>query len=328
MRVGTLCFATDQGLGILAKSFYDHDIVTDVLVIRHGRHPEHDEWYPDSPRIGNLKSREDIKTIEDFCSSMDVMLFFETPFLWSLLNYCHVEGVATALMPMYECTPSVLPAQPDQFICPSLLDLRYFPNRSTFIPVPVPDSIKWRQRTRAEVFIHRAGHGGLAGRNGTAEVIEAWKYVKSDIRLVLYSQGQIQSKGLDPRIELRIGTLPYETLWDDGDVLLFPERHNGLSLPLQEAYAAGMLVMAGDRFPMNTWLPREPLIPIAKYTRHRIGPPYLEYDRAEYDPLIIASKVEEWYKKDISALSLTGKEWGEMNSWKVLKPLYLNLLES
>ena len=27
MRVGTICYATDQGLGILAKSFYDNGII-------------------------------------------------------------------------------------------------------------------------------------------------------------------------------------------------------------------------------------------------------------------------------------------------------------
>ena len=40
-------------------------------------------------------------------------------------------------------------------------------------------------------------------------------------------------------------------------MFVFPEKFNGLSLPLQEARAAGMLVLATDRFPMNTWLPRE-----------------------------------------------------------------------
>lgn len=333
MRVGSLVFATDQGLGILAKDFYDHGVVTDVLVIRHGRHPEHDRWYPNAPRIGNLNGREELTQMRAFVRSMDAMLFFETPFRWDLLADCK----RSFLMPMYECMPDPLPAYPDKMICPSLLDLRYAQQaipfgyvNSTFIPVPVPDSIKWKLRTRAEVFVHNAGHGGLCGRNGTKELIEAFPLIKSPIKLIIRGQSLRDlpvMRSDSGKTVIAEGSVEYSELFRDGDVFVFPEKFNGLSLPLQEARASGMLVMATDRFPMNTWLPREPLIPTSGSIRSRVSPRCAEFDEAVIDPRDIAAKIDEWYGRDITEYSKLGSEWALMNSWEVLRSQYMEELQ-
>jgi glycosyltransferase involved in cell wall biosynthesis len=162
----------------------------------------------------------------------------------------------------------------------------------------------------------------LGGRNGTREVTQAMQYVKSPIKLIIRSQVPIQEIN-DPRIEYRIGT--FEDIWNEGDVFLFPEKFNGLSLPLQEAYASGMLVMAGNRHPMNLWLPNEPLIPIKHFKRNRIS---VEFDEAIYDPIQIAETIDLWYNKNIESFSLLGKKWGQENSWDVLKAKYLKILEN
>lgn len=379
MNVGSIVYATDQGLGILAKSFYDHGIITDVIVVRHGRHPTHDEWYPGAHQVANLKDWRQQQAMAGWCEGMDVMLFLETPFVWELIDHCRSKGVKTVLMPMFECEPTTLPACPDLVLCPSLLDLRYYSwyvgsnpivagqmltrkdgLKSVFLPVPV--EYPWRQRTRAEVFVHNAGHGGLKGRNGTAELIEAMRHVKSGARLTLRAQessrqywaaGQLRDANNTPvnlpdNIDLKIGTFPYEQLFAEGDVFVFPETFNGLSLPLQEARAAGMLVMCGDRFPMNTWLPTKvetpdrynpfggfprltetmsPLIPVEGYVKSRIGPPYNEFDEAVFSPKTIAAKIDEWYVRDITEYSQQGREWAEENSWEVLGPKYKAVLE-
>lgn len=341
MRVGSLVYTTDQGLGILAKSFVDAGVVTDVLVVRHGKRPEHDEWYPNAQRLGSL-GHDGFRIAKDFCKGMDAMLFFETPFIWELIPYCREQKIKTVLMPMYECEPKLLPYQPDFFVNPSLLDQQYYPDRSVFIPVPV-HGIPWRLRAKAEVFVHNAGNGGLNGRNGTAELVEAMKYVTSPARLVLKMQepkktywaaGGLQPANEAPRnlpknIDLRIGSVPYEDLWKnggDGDVFVFSEKFNGLSLPLQEAHAAGMLVMCGDRFPMNTWLPKSPLIPVAGYRKASVSPRCHEYDEAIFDPRTIAKTIDEWYGQDISMYSEAGREWAHANSWDVLKSRYLEVL--
>lgn len=339
MRVGSIVYATDQGLGILAKSFVDHGVVTDVMVVRHGRRPEHFDWYPQAPIIGNLHGRADHMLMCEFCSDMDVMLFFETAFNWSLIDFCRKRGVKTALCVMHECTPRELPATPDLLLCPSKLDLeqmqRCFPSMpSMYLPVPVPDDVRnqWRLRERAKVFVHNAGWGGLKGRNGTSEVVEAWNHVVSPVELVVRHQGhgydQMKRNYQGGRLEIRYSDLPYAELFSIGDVFLFPEKFNGLSLPLQEARAVGMLVMGSDRFPMNDWLPREPLIPVRRTQRACVAPRCLEFDEAVIDPQGIAARIDEWYERDISEYSRAGKAWAESMSWAKLGPEYRKVLEA
>jgi hypothetical protein len=331
LRVGSLVYATDSGLGILARSFVCHGVVTDPVVVRHGHHVTHDDWYPGAPQITSLRDPKQLRRLEEIVASWDVFLAFETPFHWPLFDHCRAKGVRTALMVMYECTPERMPAEPDLILCPSLLDLKYYPQG---VCIPVPVEVEWRQRTRAEVFIHNAGHGGLRGRNGTREVIEAMQYVRSPIKLILRSQdsrsvvGALQAIERDERITLCCNTYPHYDLFTAGDVFVFPTKFDGLSLPLQEARAAGMLVLTGDRFPMNDWLPREPLIPVAGYGTARIGPPYNQFDEARYDPREIAAKIDEWYGADISAYSRAGRAWAETMSWEKLGPVYRETLEA
>lgn len=328
MKVGSLVYATQQGLGILAKSFYDHGIVTNVMVIQHGTHPEQ-PWYPGAPRITDIRRQS--AEIREFCKSMDVMLFFETPFDWGCIASCK----RSVLMTMYECTPANLPAYPDHFLYPSLLDKKVFEERfpvaqgrGTFLTVPV--EYPWRLRTKAEVFVHNAGHGGLKGRNGTRELIEALPYIHSGAKIIIRSQSALSwpNRWDGCQAEMVVGDVPYSELFTQGDVFIFPEKFNGLSLPLQEARAAGMLVMCSDRFPMNEWLPREPLIPVAGYTGNRVGPPYMIFQEAIIEPKAIAAKIDEWYGRDITAYSDGGREWAQQNSWEVLKPQYEKLLRS
>lgn len=333
LRVGSLGYATMQGLGLLAKAFYDNRIVTDFMIINHGRRDTHPEWYPDAEQITSLRDANQFRRMKQFCSKQDVMLFFETPFRWDLIEHCRQSGVKTFLMPMYECMPKQLPAQPDRFLCPSLLDLRYFPERSEFIPVPVDQ--RWHWRERAKVFVHNAGHGGLRGRNGTRELVDALQYIESDAQIIIRTQSQEVFNEIEPLVaaqssrvdvHLSCGTIPSDKLYKEGDVFIFPEKFNGLSLPLQEARASGMLVMATDRFPMNTWLPREPLIPVHRYDEASVGGPCVIYEEAVITPKAIAAKIDEWYNQDIFEYSHSALAWADTMSWRTLAPLYLKAL--
>jgi hypothetical protein len=345
MKIGSLVFATEQGLGILARSFYDAGVVTDVMIIAHGRRQEFPEWFPGAVRITALRDPAQRNLIQQFVASMDAMFYFETPFVWDAFDWGRAAGRKSFLMPMVECMPDPLPVKPDYLICPSLLDLQWAEKHCPGIPAtytPVPVKVPFRQRQRAEVFVHNAGHGGLRGRNGTAELLTAWAMVKSPAKLIVRSQ---EGSFPNPSVRGREGyftrdtrTYRYDELWangGEGDVFIFPEKHNGLSLPLQEARAAGMLVMTTDRFPNNTYLPRlsydkpcsaNPLIPVAETRKARLAPRCVEYDEAIIDPKAIALKIDEFYGRDISAYSASGAVWAAENSWENLKPLYQEVL--
>lgn len=332
MKVGTLCYATEQGLGYLAKDFYDNGVVTNPCIVHHRTRPEQTHWYPKSvPRVDVNNSR-DREKLERVCSNVDVMLFFETPFVWELLAVCKRAGVRTALMVMHECTHDPMPAKPDILLAPSLLDLDAYPE-ARLIQVPVRRD--WRLRRQAKVFVHNAGHGGLKGRNGTRELLEAWTQHRraTGIKLILRSQEKLDPKlwySSNPEtqrsIDVRIGTAPHESLYDEGDVFVFPEKFNGLSLPLQEAHASGMAVMATARHPNTAWLPLEPLIPVAKYRKARVGGAYREFDEAIIEPKAIAATIDNIAQQDISALSIAGRGFAERASWAKCKASIMEAL--
>lgn len=324
MRVGTLCYATQSGLGILAKSFFDHGIISDILVVKHPHYQEHLDWYPEQHRYSRHNYVEFLKTI-------DVLLLLENAWYWDIVKVARSIGVRVVMIPMYEYTPFPLPVPADYYICPSLLDYDFYKHlRSSHLTIPV--DVPWKLRTKATNFVHNAGHGGRKYRNGTPELLEAMQYVESPIKLTVRGQpGERRIKelfdlwrpSLDPRVTLTLDNVPETELYN-GDVFIFPEKFNGLSLPLQEAHASGMLVMASYRYPMYHWLPVQPLIPVSGMVEDKQA---VDFFSAVIDPHTIADTIDAWYGRDIEPFSLMGKEWASKNSWEVLKPQYLDLLE-
>lgn len=335
LKVGSVVYATQQGLGILAKDFVDHGIVNHPAVVLHTSRPNlHREWYPEAPAIEmrRLNQHPEQGALLKYLSGCDVVLFFETPFDWGLIPHLRENGVKTILMPMYECTACPPPYQPDYVINPSMLDQQYWP-KGVFINVPVPDAVRARyhRREKARVFVHNAGHGGLLGRNGTLEVLQAIRHVKSDAKFIIRSQDKRDwppYPELLGRVTYIDHTVPDEELYAEGDVFLFPEKFNGLSLPLQEAYASGMLIMAADRFPMNTWLPHGPLVPVRDYKKTRLGGGCPEFEEAVINPADIARCIDAWYDQPLSDYSEGGYRWAESVSWDTLKPRYLSILKA
>ena len=333
-RIGTFAYNTSRGLGHLAHDFYRHGLLTDMLVVRHPSVPSNAEWYPGAPEVPLRGIANHADTLKDFVRGLDAMLFFETPHFWPIIDYCREIGVRTYLCIMHECLPIHHPT-PHKYLCPSLLDMHYFPD-GTLVQLPV--EYPWRLRTRAETFVHNGGYLGLKGsdghnREGTTTLIEAMQYVTSPARLILRCQENVPDKWrqmaeADPRIDYRPAAVPYEDLYATGDVAIGAQKWNGCSLPLQEAFASGMLVMNTDRFPMTEWLPREPLIPVAGTARHQIGGAYLEFEESLIDPRAIAAKIDAWFGKDITEYSLQGIEWAERNSWEALLPQWREALAS
>lgn len=351
LRVGTICYATDQGIAHLAKWFHEAGVITDVMTFRHGSRPGHAaEWY--GPNTVELVGRPfDGPVVEEFIRRVDVMLFFETPFDWDVLALIRRLGRRSVIVPMYECTPErytpISPRRdkdvfPDKWICPSSLDCRYFPG-SPLLPVPLPPSVApWKLRTRADRFLHNGGNLGLRGHKGTKEILQAMRHVRSPISLTVRAQDdaglerivrEIPGVADDRRIKFEFGQTPYDKLFtDEHDVFVMAEKYNGLSLPLAEARASGMVVMTSDRFPMNEWLPREPLIAVSGYVRARVGGPYNEYDEAVVQPEAIAVAIDSVYERGRregwANYSYSALEYRDRNSWATLGGAWIKELSS
>lgn len=335
MRIGTVCYATEQGLGYLAKSFYDAGVITDVMIFRHphGDRPTRREWYPGAFEV---TSRPFVgERVERFLDDLDLVLFFETPFDWSFLKRCRERGVPTVLVPMYEWFPERPPHHFDGVICPSLLDQDVFRAMDVpqyrsceFVPIPVDPIFTWERRTIARKFLHNAGNIGSRNHKGTLELLRAMPLVKSPIQLTVRCQ---DGRGLrrlidsapgverDSRIQFVYDSIPRAELFRGHDVYVAPEKYNGLSLPLQEAFQSGLAVMTTQRYPANTWLPPEPLIPVSGLQRVRVAPGHLAIDECVVRPEKIAEALDLWYLADVSRLSEAGRDWAERHSWPALR---------
>lgn len=306
---GTICFATESGLGIEARAFITHGVVDKILIAPHARYANYPEWYTQEQRCPD----EDA-----LLRDCERLMFFESAFgREALLRKARERGVKLVLMTHYEFTGPVLDGQFDALVAPSDEDLRHYSNA---VRINVPADAAWRQRTRALTFVHNAGHGGVKGRNGTQELLDAMVYVKSPIKLIVRVQpsAHVSVQSNDPRVELRLGTAPSEELFDEGDVFVMPDKFGGSFLPMQEAFASGMLVMASDR-ENNRWLPNEFLIPVDRYVDDFIR---LAFKSAVVTPRAIAAKIDEIYGQDITSVSLAGRTWAEVNSWDALRGAY------
>lgn len=336
MIIGTIALSTNQGLGYLVRDFYRNGLIEKVLVQSHVDKKDNPDWFNKKEVDLNVNanwpycktiSKENLIKIMSFLKEIDILLLFETPFYLDIFKLAESVGVKTVLFPMYEITP--FPMYPDAFITTSDLDHQYYTKlypkvKSYRINIPVPSEIKWNKRKTAKTFIHNSGNGGTYGRNGTNELIESMKYVKSPIKLIIRSQKPIEIPK-DSRIEVINKSVKFEDLWSSGDVFVFPEKFNGLSLPIQEAYASGLAVMCGDRFPMNQWLPKEILIPIENYDTKNIT--NVKFKSAIFCKKNIAKTIDMWYNKEIEEISIKGKKWYEENNWSTLKQKYLNIFQ-
>lgn len=318
MQIGSIIRADNSGLGTLAREFYDNEIINKVIICPNNVYQSFSE------RFSNSRQDLTVENINWLLKDLDILFCFETPFRWSIVAEAKKRGIKTILMPMHEGLSERIPIDFDLYVCPSVLEMDLDIEPKIFLPVPVnTNRIKWKLRKKAKVFIHNSGHGGISMRNGTLELIQAMKYVKSDIKLIIRSQ-HYQFETNDKRIECRYENIKdYWNLWDEGDVFIFPEKFNGLSLPVQEAFASGMCVMTTNKEAFN-FLPKEPLLKPKEWKKIMIA---RQVDCASYDPKEIAESIDKIANTDITKYSLAGKEWAEQNNWGKLKDKYLKLCD-
>jgi len=312
---GSIVYANNSGLGTLAREFYDNNILDKVLVTTNNRYRDFYERFSG----GRVYSKENLEWLLE---GLDTLIFFETPFDDEIIPMAKKRGIKTILMPMYECTRFEA-YNPDLWLAVSNLDEQWLKERDLkYVRINVPVNtkrVKWKLRETAQHFIHNAGHGGVGGRNGTQELIEAMKSVYSPIRLTINSQAN-DFDIKDDRITFkRANYLNYWDMWHEGDVFIFPERFNGLSLPIQEAFASGMMIMCTNREPFNEWLPTDPMIDPIGHNIVRIAN---EVRAAIISPENIAKSIDLWADRSIKEFSLLGKEWAKENSWEKLGPKY------
>lgn len=325
-RLSLICRADNSGLGTLSREFADHLKPDKILITANGVFQTFPERYKDfDVKIARpaMPFTDEQKTW--LTKDIDVLLSIETFYDWSIIAHCRRANVKTALVTMCEMMPEYLPRNPDLFLCPSKLDdqvcARYGVQKK-MIPIPLNiEKLEWRKRGRAEVFVHSASHGGQNNRKGTHLVMDAMKYVQSPIKLIIYSWMPFVCK--DPRVEVRVQNFKnYWQVWQEGDVLIYPQDYNGICLPIIEAMTSGLGVITTNIFPFNEYMPKELMFEPREMYKTKAQMGNNEMLAAKIDPKTIAAKIDEVYGMDMGEFSDYGKEWGKQNSWEVRLPEY------
>lgn len=365
-RVSALLRTDYTGLGTLSRSFYENLGFHRTISLSFIGDRNNDKWITgDNRHLGrNQITKADAEWLLDGAESV---LSFETWYSAEVPLAANKLGVKSALIPMAECTPQGGVAWPltDLMLCPHGLCLNEMMatpafHRADKMELPIPlDTVRlpFRQRERAETFVHFAKRTGHLDRDGTNAVVEAWSHVKSDARLLIYTEAEstaheLYPRSRDARVEVRQRRIEnYFDGWCEGDVLLHPHRFAGYSCPVHEALTAGMPVMVTKWWPFTdfTGLPHAatPFEPdlLERYTSNAPGflPPSSQGISIEPDsmqrrvicrptisfdasPVDIAAAVDRLYGQDISAASRESRAWAESRSWEALRGKWIEVL--
>ena len=325
LRIGLIARADNSGLGKLSEDFYNNLPIAKTLALKHPHYHNYPEKFPKArfAKMGNPTLEEIDWLLED----IDLVLTFETAYNWNLFSRAKEKGVKTVLVPMYEFTRVELPEEPDLYLCPSLIEYDIYSKvgNAKYLPIPIDRTkIPYQERKKADVFLFNNGHGGALGRNGLQELLEAISLVKSDVKFLIRSQVLFQTVR-DSRVQIEFGEIPFEKLYSEGDVFIFPHKFDGLSLPIQEAMAAGLPIISTNFYPHNTYLPKELLFEPETFRKGKMDEPYRTIDIAILSPIKIAQKIDEIAHKDISRYSKLSNKQAEKWSWLNLKPQYIQL---
>lgn len=267
--IGILARCDDRGIGNQTWEAWRHLHDASALVVtiddaRSKGFPQKPNRYVDAHRRSETVSwgadgKLDELTVRRWLDTIDVMYFVETCYDRRLLEWAREQGVATVC----HVNPELLHLEEiddvDVIWCPTPWRLDDVQARTTrpvvMMPYPVPtDRFVEAEHVlgrpwRTPRILHIAGHAAYGDRNGTKLVAAA----TSEIMRRTACPVLIASQDLNVPVAngaLRVPPLAnWWELYDFGDVLLMPRRFGGLCLPIQEAMAAGLGVVALDTEP-------------------------------------------------------------------------------
>lgn len=286
IRVGIIARADATGLGIQSRNWV-RLLNPDKVIVINSRpfngNDQHMEWYAgrrNAFRIDGFIKQNEINPILD---NIDVLLTFEIPYNYSLLNVARARGIKVIIQNNWEFTDYL--RQPELPLPDILLNHSYWhlkdqeklwPNITEYSPTPIfiEDYAIIREQNRAKFgkprFLHIAGRQTYEDRNGTLDLIEAIKLIPPEVEFELVIKSQTTNiPHIDDDRVVVSGDAPADEkeLYRWYDAVIMPRRYGGACLPMNEALAAGLPVIMTDIDPNNKILPSYWLVPAYKKTQ-------------------------------------------------------------
>lgn len=339
MRVGLFgARADDRGLGRLTHDFHTHMRPERTLVVDMGPHArgftQHLDRYPDATVVPFGGGHLDDQVMARFFSGLDVAVFYETAYDHRAYTFARAAGCRTVLMTMPEFhrhATEALP-QPDVVWAPTAWRLDTLPTGTRVVPAPVsPENPAQPHRAGLLRVLHVAGHRTSGDRNGTIAFLRALRLLRRNVAVRVVTQDRripnVQQLPRHMPVTIEVGgVVDYRRLYDHSDLLVMPRRYGGLSLPVQEALAAGLGVAMTDCDPNPTTWPIAPIPSRSGTTIRTPGGPVVLHDP---EPDAIAELIDRLASApdDVAALQTRAREWTAAHTWEALLPLYQAELE-
>lgn len=320
IRIGMIARCDNGGLGIKTHAFCKWLTPDKTMVVIKSQYRQYAERYTGAIFVENGPTNSQLK---EFLEDIDIFFTVETSYNLRAFDIARQKGVKSVMLINYEWLHDPLVSTPDLFLLPCDWYFDNVPEPKMIFNSPVDREVfKFRQRKVAKKFIHIAGHQSKHDRQGTNVLLEAIKHIKSDIELRIYSQMPLQNIINDSRVIYLSEVEHPKELYSDADVLVYPRRYAGNSLPMDEALSCGIPVLMTNMSPQNKFMPESWLIEADSFTTVKIR---REVEYANIVPTCIAQKIDEFANKEITADSLTADSIAGRRSWKVQKPKLLEI---
>lgn len=325
-RVGLVGFAGDTGLGNAARDFYIHLPFARWLVIDHPRFGINRSCLDNRCTIGGVNMPG--AAVDAWLDGLDAVFAIQHGYVPQLCQRAKRRGLLTVLLVNAEWFAAAHPdiVDFDRFIAPTavcamLLNGAGFGDRTISLPHPIDtDRFAFRQRERAEVFLHVAGHDD-GDRKGTSFVLEAARRCP-EVPFIVRAQDDVGPVPANVRL---LGPVDRpEELYALGDVAIQPSRYEGVGLPILEAMASGMPTIVPDGLPMNEY-PADPafVVPAKRGWGNLVGQPF---PVVEIDIDALVARIRSLHHTSIAAQSEAARARMVERSWQQLGPAFFAAL--
>lgn len=265
MSIGLVGYSANNGLGELARQSVRYCPAITKWRIRPHKTLGHS--LPERPIDYDVSSTG---VPARFFNGIDTVLFFEGEFYPGLAKAAKAAGKRIVCVPMIEWTPMwSTRADPnawigdvDLFICPTkqcydLLKADGFP--CVYFPWPFDvERFAYRERMVCNRFLFIEGNGGYRGRKG-GETVRRAKQLWPEMPLVVHTLLPPGQHDWPDGTEIIQGGRDNNlSVYDHGDVLIYPATCDGIGLQPYEAMAQGMpvIVTRGEPWDENDAMSR------------------------------------------------------------------------
>ena len=249
----------------------------------------------ESPRVYSMPPIAELEAWLDM-ADLDAVLLIEFPFNWDFMPELKRRGIKIMMMPLFDCYPLYAYQHVeliDGWIAPTGVAYRYLKQQFDNVyrlAVPInTEQYAFKERGHnTGKFLHNGGYLGVGGRKSTGLVCKAFKELKvtmPGIKLTVNMQVPFGCAD-DEDIEYNICNVSHpESLYEEGDVFVYPSTAEGIGLQILEAMSCGFPVITTNHPPMNEYISNPDLLvacapPPADQALH--GRPRLDFESLKW----------------------------------------------